>query len=101
MTDVGSTEAFIRLEGIGALLLYVRRFADQIIAEDEVWSFKYLVEALGEREGVEAASSALEAARATCPGLDRLMSLDADPAGAEPAETMDYAAAKEAVAAGR
>src|SRR4051794_12566178 len=100
MTDVGSTQAFIRLEGIEPLLLYVRRFADQIIAEDEVWSFKYLVEALGEREGVEAAASALEAARVTCPELDRLMSLDAEPAGAEPAGTMDYAAAKEAVVAG-
>src|SRR3954453_19146871 len=81
MTDVDSMEAFIRLEGIEALLLYVRRFAGQMIAEDEVWSFKYLVEALGEREGVEAVASALEAARATCPELDRLMSLAADLAG--------------------
>lgn len=101
VTSLGSTMAFIRLEGIEALLVHVRRFADDI-AED-VWSFKYLVEALGEREGLEAAALVLEAARATCPELDRLMALDGGFPEAEPGapETMDYAAAKEAVAGGR
>jgi hypothetical protein len=98
MTGVGSTVALIRLEGIEALLLYVRRFADEIA--DEAWSFEYLVEALGEREGPGAAAAALEAARAACPELDRLMALDPNPAEAESAKAMDYAAAKEALAAG-
>ena len=100
MTGVGSTMAFIRLEGIPALLLYVRRFAAEIADPEEAWSFKYLVEALGEREGTEAATAALEQARATCPELDRLLALDVDAFHAETGETMDYAAAKEALAAG-
>lgn len=102
MTGVSSTMAFIRLEGIEALLLYVRRFADQIGGEEESWSFKYLIEALGEREGPEAAASALGAARATCPELDRLMALGVGGIGEEEdGEAMDYASAKAALAAGR
>jgi hypothetical protein len=100
MTGVGSTMAFIRLEGIPALLLYVRRFAAEIAGPEEAWSFKYLVEALAEREGPEAATAAVEEARATCPELDRLLALDVDAFHAETGETMDYAAAKEALAAG-
>ena len=98
MTGLSATQAFIRLEGIEALLLYVRRFNDDIA--EEAWSFECLVEALKEREGSEAASSALAAARATCPELDRLMAIDVDALYAEPADAMDYAAAKEVLAAG-
>jgi hypothetical protein len=100
MTGVGSTMAFIRLEGIPALLLYVRRFATEIADPDEAWSIASLVEALGEREGPEAAKAALEKARATCPELDRLLALDVDAIYAESTEKMDYAAAREALAAG-
>jgi hypothetical protein len=100
MTGVGSTMAFIRLEGIPALLHYVRRFAAEIADPDEAWSISSLVEALDEREGPEATAAALEEARATCPELDRLLALDIDAMHAEPAEKMDYAAAREALAAG-
>lgn len=99
-TGVGAMMAFIRLEGLPALLLYVRRFADDIAQPDEAWSFRCLVEALSEREGAEAAASALAAARAACPELDRLMALDLEPVQEEPTRSMGYAAAREALAAG-
>jgi hypothetical protein len=100
MTGVGSTMAFIWLEGIPALLDYVRRFAAEIADPEGAWSIESLVEALGEREGAEAAAAALEKARAICPELDRLLALDVDAIYAAPAEKMDYAAARKALAAG-
>ena len=103
MTGVGSTMAFIRLEGIPALLLYVRRFADEIADPEEALVLQVPGRGPGRAGGPRG--------RHCGPGGSARHLPRAGPAAGPrrrrqlrrargTAATMDYAAAREALAAG-
>ena len=92
---------FIRLQGLDALLASARRFSPEIA--DDPWLFAGLVYALEEREGVEAATAALQEARRGDAAFDRLMGLAEDRTGTpgEPVAVPAYATLKAEIGARR
>jgi hypothetical protein len=95
-TSYDCLDRYVQLEGVSGLLfcilLHGRRILENYDLEGSV--FSSMREELIERDGEEAAERSLQAARADCPELDRLIALETESVGIEapPPTPADYAA---------
>ena len=97
-TSYDCLDRYVQLEGVSGLIFCIRLHGRRILENYDLEgsAFSSMREELIGRDGEEAAERALQAARAECPELDRLMILEAETA--ETAALLpppaDYAAAK-------